>query len=134
MNIKNAIQHIVSVLIFLVGVVFAVLNVLGITVTVNEADMNSLIFALGSFIAACIEFIPFVIRVVKDKTFIKVTQIVKSVTDAIEELKDLKGNDKKTKALEIIIKECEAQGLDIDIQQIDIMIETAVALRNKVVK
>lgn len=134
MSIKNVIQHVVSALIFLTSVIFATLSLCGVTIAINETDINNLIFGLGSLIAACIEIVPFLIKLIKDKDFAKTMHIVSNVVKAIEELKGLSSLQKKTKALDIITKECEAQNIKIDIDKIDQMIETVVALRNKVVK
>lgn len=134
MNTKIIIQHLVSVLIFLTGIIFALLKIFGVVIIVNEADINSLIFGLGSLTAAGVELVPFIIITIKDKNLIKIMQIVKVVVDAIEELKGLSSATKKSRAMEIIKNECYEQGLTIDMVTISNLIETAVAIRNKVVK
>lgn len=135
MTSKMMVQHITSGLTFLTGFIFCLLKIFGVVLVVNESDINTLIFALGSFIAICIELIPFIIKTIKDKNLLRITVIVSDVVRAIDELEEsLTSSEKKNKAMSIIITECEKHNLKIELEDIDRLIEAAVKLRNKVLK
>lgn len=135
MKINRAlVQRITSALIFLTGFVFAILGVFGVQVTVNQADINIIIFGLSSVVAALIEFGPLVYGLVKDKNVRELLSIVNDVVYAVEESKGLSGPEKKRKALEAIATICEERNIIFDAVQVDQMIESVIAIYNTVVK
>ncbi len=134
MKIGTIIQHVTSILSFLVGVVFGIMHLFGATIVINQADVNSIIFGLGSVTATIIQLVPFVIKVVRDKNYKEIVEIVKDVVHFAENLTDLTGPEKKEKALQIIETICKERGIAFDINVIDGLIEAAVELYNKVVK
>lgn len=133
-DIKFYIKHVCSALTLLVAIIIGLLGVCGIKINVSEIEINNLIFSIGSFIAILIEVIPFIKDFIKTKSLPKILNVVKTVVDAVEELKNLKGSEKKEKATDIIVKELHKQGIKVELKSIDGLIETAVAMRNQVVK
>lgn len=134
MTTKKVVQRVTSALAFLTGLIFAILGLFGVTITVNQADVNSIIFGLGAVIAALIEFIPLLITLVKDKNFRELMSIVNDVVWSVEELKGLSGPEKKRKAMIAINKICEERGITFDADRVDKMIESVIAIYNTVVK
>lgn len=134
MKTKVIIQRITSILIFLTGLVFGILGLFGVTVTVNQADVNNIIFGLGAVIAAVIEFVPLILSLVKDKQFREVMGIVNDVVWAVEELKGLNSEEKKHKAMTSIAKICDERGIKFEADKVDAMIESVVRVYNTVVK
>ncbi len=134
MKAGSIVQHISSALTFLTGLIFGLLKVFGVNITVNEEDVNTLIFGLASFIALLIQLIPFIVKMIKEKNLTAIKDIVSDVVKAVEELKDLTGEEKKAKAVEIILKECKERNLKITEAELCPLIEAVVALRNQVIK
>jgi len=128
------IQRITALLIFLTGLVFGVLGLFGVNVTVNQSDVNNIIFGLGSVIAALIEFAPTIFALAKDKKFREVMSIVNDVVWSVEELKGLSGPEKKRKAMIAVQKICDERGIEFDADKVDDMIESVIAIYNTVVK
>jgi len=131
---NKLIQRIVAALIFITGFVFAILGMFGVDISVNQADINNVIFGLGTVIAALIEFAPMVYSLVKDKKLRELLSIVNEVVWTVEEVKGLTGSQKKEKALEAIAKICEERGIDYNIEQVDNMIESMITIWNIVAK
>ena len=134
MKIRMLIQRITAILIFLTGMVFAILGLFGVSVTVNQADVNNIIFGLGVIIAALIEFAPMILSLIKDKQFREVMAIVNDVVWSVEELKGLSSSEKKSKAMKAIEKICTERGITFDADKVDNMIESVIAIYNTVVK
>jgi len=131
---RMMIQRVIAALIFLIGFVFAILSMFGVQVTVNQADINNVIFGLGSVIAALIEFGPLLYGLVKDKNIRELLSIVNDVVYAVEKSKGLSGPEKKQKALEAITTICEERNIIFDAVQVEQMIESVIAIYNTVVK
>ncbi len=134
MKARAIIQRVTALLIFLTGFIFGVLGLFGVTITVNQADVNNIIFGLGSVIAALIEFTPMILSLVKDKQFREVMGIVNDVVWAVEELKGLSSEEKKHKAMISIAKICDERGIKFEPDKVDAMIESVVRVYNTVVK
>ena len=134
MKVRAIIQRVTALLIFLTGFIFGVLGLFGVTVTVNQADVNNIIFGLGAVIAALIEFVPMILSLVKDKQFREVMSIVNDVVWAVEELKGLSSKEKKRKAMTSIAKICDERGIKFEPDKVDAMIESVVSVYNTVVK
>jgi len=135
MKITNAlIQKIVAFLVFLTGIVFAILGLFGVNVTVNQADINNIIFGLGVIIGAIIQFAPMLYSLVKDKNTRELLGIVKDIVYAVEDLNGLTGPEKKQKALDSIKEVCESRGIEFDAERVGEMIESVVAIYNLVIK
>ena len=134
MKVRAIIQRVTALLIFLTGFIFGVLGLFGVTITVNQADVNNIIFGLGSVIAALIEFTPMILSLVKDKQFREVMGIVNDVVWAVEELKGLSSEEKKHKAMISIAKICDERGIKFEPDKVDAMIESVVRVYNTVVK
>lgn len=134
MKIKSMIQRITAILVFLVGLIFGILGLFGVNITVNQSDVNSIIFGLGAVIAGLIEVVPMLLSLVKDKKFRELMAVVNDVVWSVEELKGLTGPEKKQKAILAINKICEDRGIDFDEAQVDNMIESVIAIYNTVVK
>lgn len=131
---RKMIQRITAGLIFLTGFVFAILGMFGVQVTVNQADINNVIFGLGSVVAFLIEFGPMIHGLVKDKNVRELLSIVNDVVYAVEELDGLTGPEKKQKALKSIATICEQRGIEFDAEKVGLMIESVIAIYNTVVK
>ena len=134
MKFSVIIQRVTAILIFLTGFVFGILGLFGVTVTVNQADVNNIIFGLGALIAAAIEFVPMLLQLMKDKEFREVMSIVNDVVWSVEEIKGISGPEKKRRALEAVQKIMEERGLTFDINKIDRMIESVIDILNTVTK
>ncbi len=134
MKVRAIIQRVTALLIFLTGFIFGVLGLFGVTITVNQADVNNIIFGLGAVIAALIEFTPMILSLVKDKQFREVMGIVNDVVWAVEELKGLSSEEKKHKAMLSIAKICDERGIKFESDKVDAMIESVVRVFNTVVK
>lgn len=134
MKFSVIIQRVTAILIFLTGFVFGILGLFGVTVTVNQADVNNIIFGLGALIAAAIEFVPMLLQLMKDKEFREVMSIVNDVVWSVEEIKGISGPEKKRRALEAVQKIMDERGLTFDINKIDRMIESVIDILNTVTK
>lgn len=134
MKVSVIIQRVTAILIFLTGLVFGILGLFGVTVTVNQADVNSIIFGLGAVIAASIEFVPAFIQLIKDKEYRQVMSIVNDVVWSVEEIKGISGPEKKRRALEAVQKIMDERGLTFDINKVDRMIESVIDILNTVTK
>lgn len=134
MKVRAIIQRVTALLVFLTGFIFGVLGLFGVTITVNQADVNNIIFGLGAVIAALIEFLPMILSLVKDKQFREVMGIVNDVVWAVEELKGLSSEEKKHKAMISIAKICDERGIKFEPDKVDKMIESVVRVYNTVVK
>jgi hypothetical protein len=134
MKVSVIIQRVVAILIFLTGFVFGILGLFGVTVTVNQADVNNIIFGLGALIAAAIEFVPMLLQLMKDKEFREVMSIVNDVVWSVEEIKGISGPEKKRRALAAVQKIMEERGLTFDINKVDRMIESVIDILNTVTK
>lgn len=134
MKVRAIIQRVTALLVFLTGFIFGVLGLFGVTVTVNQADVNNIIFGLGAVIAALIEFVPMILSLVKDKQFREVMSIVNDVVWAVEELKGLSSKEKKRKAMISIANICDERGIKFEPDRVDAMIESVVMVYNTVVK
>ncbi len=134
MKVRAIVQRVTALLIFLTGFIFGVLGLFGVTITVNQADVNNIIFGLGAVIAALIEFAPMILSLVKDKQFREVMSIVNDVVWAVEELKGLSSKEKKRKAMVSIAKICDERGIKFEPDKVDAMIESVVRVFNTVVK
>lgn len=131
---SKVIQRIVAFVLFLTGLIFAILGIFGVNVTVNQEDINNIIFGLGAVIAAAIEFVPLLYSLIKDKNARELLAIVKDIVYAVEELKGLTGAEKKQKALDSIKEVCESRGIEFDAERVDDMIESVIAIYNLVIK
>ena len=134
MKVRMIIQRITAMLAFLVGLIFGILGLFGVVITVNQADVNNIIFGLGAVIAALIEFGPMVISLMRDKQFREVMSIVNDVVWAVEELKGLSSEEKKRKAMISIAKICDERGIKFEPDKVDDMIESVIRIYNTVVK
>ena len=134
MKTSVIIQRVTASLAFLTGLIFGLLGLFGVTVTVNQADVNSIIFGLGAVIAALIELVPTLIGLIKDKQFRELMAIVNDVVWSVEELKGLSGPEKKCKAILAVNKICDQRGITFDADRVDKMIESVIAIYNTVVK
>jgi len=134
MKVSTIIQRVTASLAFLTGLIFGLLGLFGVTVTVNQADVNSIIFGLGAVIAALIELVPTLIGLIKDKQFRELMAIVNDVVWSVEELKGLSGPEKKRKAILAVNKICDQRGITFDADRVDKMIESVIAIYNTVVK
>lgn len=131
---KFIIQRIVSILIFSVGLIFAILGLFGVTITVNESDINNIIFGLGTIVATLIEVVPILLQLLKDKEYRKIMEIVNDVVWSVEELKGLSGPEKKQKAMNSIEKLCKERNIKFDSDKVNNMIESIITIRNTVIK
>mgnify|MGYP000855852605 FL=1 len=131
---NKLIQRITALLIFIVGFVFAILGLFGVDITVNQADVNNVIFGLGTVIAALIEFAPMIYALIKDKKLRELLSIVNEVVWTVEGMEGLTGPQKKEKALQAIAKICEERGIDWNTDQVNDMIESMITIWNIVVK
>jgi len=134
MKTRMVIQRLTAILVFLTGFIFALLGLFGITVTVNQADVNNIIFGLGTLISAAIEFGPMIFELVKDKQFREIMSIVNDVVWAVEGLEGLTSKEKKQKAMLSISKICEERGIKFEADKVDKMIESVVIVFNTVTK
>ena len=134
MKLSTIIQRVTAILVFLTGLIFGILGLFGVTVTVNQADVNNIIFGLGAVIAALIEFIPTLLSLVKDKQFREVMAIVNDVVWSVEEIKGLSGPEKKRRAMIAVHKICEDRGIIFDAGKVDNMIESVITIFNTVSK
>jgi len=131
---NKLIQRITALLIFIVGFVFAILGLFGVDITVNQADVNNVIFGLGTVIAALIEFAPMIYALIKDKKLRELLSIVNEVVWTVEGMEGLTGPQKKEKALQAIAKICEERGIDWNTDQVNNMIESMITIWNIVAK
>lgn len=134
MKSNTIIQRVVSTLIFFIGLVFGILGLFGVTVTVNQSDVNSIIFGFGALIAAAIELIPIIVQMLKDKETRQLLDIVNDVVWAVEELKGLSSEEKKRKAMMSVSAICTERGIKFDSIKVDRMIESVINVYNTVVK
>lgn len=132
MKTSVIIQRVTALLIFLTGFVFGLLGLFGVTITVNQADVNNIIFGFSAVIAALIEFIPTIIALVKDKNFRVIFNIVNDVVWSVEELEGLSGPEKKTRALIAVQKICSDREIDFDPEKVGRMIESVINVLNTV--
>ena len=134
MKVKAIIQRVTAILIFLTGLVFGIIGLFGVTVTVNQADVNNIIFGLGALIAAAIELVPILLQLMKDKEFRQIMSIVNDVVWSVEEIKGISGPEKKRRALEAVQKIMKERDLTFDINKVDRMIESVIDILNTVTK
>lgn len=134
MKVRMIIQRITAILVFLIGLIFGILGLFGVVITVNQADVNNIIFGLGAVIAALIEFAPMIFSLMRDKQFREVMSIVNDVVWAVEELKGLSSEEKKRKAMISIAKICDERGIKFEPDKVDAMIESVIRIYNTVVK
>ncbi|MFU8785844.1 MAG: hypothetical protein ACNA7U_01245 [Candidatus Izemoplasmataceae bacterium] len=134
MKISFVIQKFSALLIFLVGLVFAFLAIAGVQVTINQSDVNAIIFGLATIIAAAIEFVPMILGLIKDKDFRELMAIVNDVVYAIEDVKGLSSREKKIRAMTTIREICDERDIEFDSQKVSNMIESVIYIYNKVVK
>lgn len=134
MKVRSIIQRITAMLVFLVGLIFGILGLFGVVITVNQADVNNIIFGLGAVIAALIEFGPMIFSLMRDKQFRELMSIVNDVVWAVEELKGLSSEEKKHKAMISIAKICDERGIKFESDKVDDMIESVIRIYNTVVK
>jgi hypothetical protein len=133
-KISTIIQRVTAIMVFLTGLIFGILGLFGVSITINQADVNGIIFGLGAVIAGLIEFIPVITSLVKDKNFRELYSIVNDVVWSVEELKGLPGPEKKRKAIIAVNKVCLERGITFDPDKVDKMIESIIAIYNTVVK
>jgi len=132
---NQMIKRITAALVFLTGFVFALLGLFGINVTVNQTDVNNVIFGLGVIVGVIIEFAPMIYDLVKDKNYKELLSIVSDVVKAVEESSEgLSGQEKKDKAMNAIRIICEKRDIPFDVEKVSHMIESIIAIYNTVVK
>jgi len=123
-----------SILIFLTGLVFAIMGFFGYTLTVNQADINAIIFGLGSIIAVSIELFPLIFELMRDKKFRELFSIVNDVVYAVESLDGLTSLQKKNQAMAAVKKICYQRDIEFDSEKVSNMIESIIDIYNTVVK
>jgi len=131
---NTIIQRITALLVFVTGFVFAIIGVFGVKVTINQEDVNNIIFGFSVVISGLIEFAPMIYSLLKDKQVRELLVIVRDVVYAVEESKGLSGPEKKQKALTAIAMICTERGIEWNTEQVDKMIESVIAIYNAVVK
>lgn len=133
-KIKANAKHICAIISAVVAVVIGLLDIFGVQVSVNEVNLSNLIFAVSFIISAVIELWPIIKDLIKNKNLAKILNVIKTVVDSVEELKDLSGSQKKNVAVDAASTALIKQGINIDTNTISDLIEDAVALRNNIVK
>ena len=134
MKTNSIIQRVTAALIFLTGLIFALLGMFGIRITVNQSDINNIIFGLSTVIAMLIEFVPILYSLIRDKQLRELLSIVNDVVYAVEESKDLTGRQKKEKALYAVAIICQERGIVYDEERVSNMIESVISIYNTVIK
>ena len=133
-KIKANAKHICAIISAVVAVVIGLLDIFGVQVSVNEVNLSNLIFTVSFIVSAVIELWPTIKDLIKNKNLAKILNVIKTVVDSVEELKDLSGSQKKNVAVDAASTALIKQGINVDTNTISDLIEDAVALRNNIVK
>jgi len=140
MKASKLIQRVTSVLLFLVGFIFAILGIFGVRVTVNQTDVNNVIFGLGAIAGFLIEFVPMIFGLIKQVKVGELLTIVRDVVYAVESISNtpdggvIPGQEKKRIALEKIEKICIDRGITFNKDLVDNLIESVIKILNTVTK
>lgn len=124
------IQRVVSILLAIVTIVFAIWGIDG----KNPRDVYAIIVGLGALATTLSELIPFIIKTTKDKNYAEVLSIVRQCVVEVENIEGLHGPEKKAKVLEAVKKLLEEKNITIDISAVDAMIESVVTIMNTIKK